>query len=202
MLRADRITAVGGYREAYRHAEDYDLWLRLSEVGEIDNLSDIVLDYRVHAGSVTGRHFHIQAVSTALARVAAEARQRGGPDPTPAGGWSGADIVQELSRLDLTEPTRLRALLHYWRVVMLNGGFLDPDTLPEFKRILPALAQWASGDSERKALAYALLRAAAQARRRQELGMALHCTALAVASSPVWTTGELLRRWRTHHAVQ
>jgi hypothetical protein len=97
---------------------------------------------------------------------------------------------------------RLQALLHYWRIVMLNGGFLDPGALPEFKRILPVLVQMASGDSERMALAYALLRAAAQARRRQKFGLALHCAALAVAASPVCTTGELLRRWGPHHAAQ
>ena len=194
MLRADGMMAVGGYRDAYVHAEDYDLWLRLCEVGEIDNLNDIVLDYRVHGASVTGRHFHEQAVATALARVAAEVRQRGGSDPTPSAGWPVADIVQALAPLNLTEAMRLQATLHYWRAVMLNGGFLDPGILPTFKRILPTLVQWASGPTERKALAFALLRAAEQARRRRELGLALHCAACAAAASPVSTAGESLLR--------
>src|SRR5207245_1926293 len=30
MMRRADVAAVGGYRAAYRHAEDYDLWLRIS----------------------------------------------------------------------------------------------------------------------------------------------------------------------------
>jgi hypothetical protein len=34
MMRRSAVIAAGGYREAFRHAEDYDLWLRLSECHE------------------------------------------------------------------------------------------------------------------------------------------------------------------------
>jgi hypothetical protein len=30
-IRRDLLESVGGYRAAYRHCEDYDLWLRLAE---------------------------------------------------------------------------------------------------------------------------------------------------------------------------
>lgn len=38
MMRRDVVQAVGGYRESFRHAEDYDLWLRLAEKHELANL--------------------------------------------------------------------------------------------------------------------------------------------------------------------
>jgi hypothetical protein len=46
MFRRDALEAAGGYREAFRYCEDYDLFLRLSRVADIDNLPDCLLQYR------------------------------------------------------------------------------------------------------------------------------------------------------------
>lgn len=54
MMRRDllrRLDAV--YRDDFADAEDYDLWSRLLEISAGDNLPEILLDYRVHAQSVT-----------------------------------------------------------------------------------------------------------------------------------------------------
>lgn len=54
MLRRDLLSRLGdGYRDEYVDAEDYDLWNRLLEITRGDNLPEILLDYRVHAQSVT-----------------------------------------------------------------------------------------------------------------------------------------------------
>jgi len=53
MMRAKAIAEIGGYREEFRDAEDFDLWLRLSEVGKLANLSESLLLYRLHSGSVS-----------------------------------------------------------------------------------------------------------------------------------------------------
>ena len=81
MFRRKPVLEVGGYRDKYRHAEDYDLWLRLSSRGEIDNLPDIVLKFRRHGESVTDRHAKIQAISTALALESYHAQTFDRPDP-------------------------------------------------------------------------------------------------------------------------
>ncbi|MCI5115354.1 MAG: glycosyltransferase family 2 protein [Candidatus Electrothrix sp. AW1] len=41
------------YRDDFAHAEDFDLWTRLLKEIEGDNLSETLLDYRVHNQSVT-----------------------------------------------------------------------------------------------------------------------------------------------------
>lgn len=41
------------YDEAYRNAEDYDLWIRMFPHGRAVNLPEVLLDYRVHPTSVT-----------------------------------------------------------------------------------------------------------------------------------------------------
>lgn len=52
MIRADAFRRVNGYRSQYQWVEDHDLWLRLSQVGELNNLEDVVICYRQHATSV------------------------------------------------------------------------------------------------------------------------------------------------------
>lgn len=53
MMRRKAVLAVGGYREEMMPAEDYDLWLRMGECGQLANLPDIVLRYRMHDASVS-----------------------------------------------------------------------------------------------------------------------------------------------------
>jgi glycosyltransferase involved in cell wall biosynthesis len=52
MLRANAVRKLGGYREDLVTGQDYDLFLRLGEIGRIGNLSEVLLCYRLHLGSV------------------------------------------------------------------------------------------------------------------------------------------------------
>ena len=70
---------VGGYRLA--DAEDYDLWLRISERWQLASVPDPVLEYRHHPGQVSLVRARDQALATLAARVAAERRRAGGRDP-------------------------------------------------------------------------------------------------------------------------
>ncbi len=76
MLRRADVLQVGGYRPHVQYAEDVDLWLRLGESGRLANIPDVLLNYRVHPGSLcTTRH-----VQQALAceRAVREAYERRG----------------------------------------------------------------------------------------------------------------------------
>ena len=55
MFRKDVIEAVGGYRAVAGRYEDFDLWLRVASIADMDNIDETLLDYRVHAGQVTAR---------------------------------------------------------------------------------------------------------------------------------------------------
>lgn len=81
MLRTEMVRAVGGYRQGFFAAEDFDLWLRLSEVGEVANLQRELVRYRVHHGSVSARRALEQLLSTRLAQRSAELRRAKQPDP-------------------------------------------------------------------------------------------------------------------------
>jgi glycosyltransferase involved in cell wall biosynthesis len=47
-MRAAALLAIGGYRAEYEPAEDFDLFLRLAEVGQLANLPAIAHEYRMH----------------------------------------------------------------------------------------------------------------------------------------------------------
>jgi glycosyltransferase involved in cell wall biosynthesis len=71
LMRRSAFEAVGGYRAAFVHAEDYDLWLRIVRSHEIANLPDILGRYRIHPDNASHRNLARQAVSVAAARAAA-----------------------------------------------------------------------------------------------------------------------------------
>ena len=56
MFLTDKFIDVGSYREAHPYIEDWDLWLRLSKVGEIYNLDTPTVGYRLHANQSTKIH--------------------------------------------------------------------------------------------------------------------------------------------------
>lgn len=53
MIRTQALHEIGGYREKFRNSLDYDLWLRLSEIGRIENIPRDLLLYRRHAAQIS-----------------------------------------------------------------------------------------------------------------------------------------------------
>lgn len=52
------------YSEEFLHAEDYDLWTRISQVSEINNLPQILLKYRLNPLGVSSRFKDIQIANS------------------------------------------------------------------------------------------------------------------------------------------
>ncbi|MFM7028772.1 MAG: glycosyltransferase [Chakrabartia sp.] len=82
MFRRALILSVGGYRRAYWHCEDYDLWLRLAPVTRLCSLPEPLLKYRYSQAQVSARNIVRQQIGVAAARLAFLARAAGRPDPT------------------------------------------------------------------------------------------------------------------------
>lgn len=84
MARRSSIEGIHGYRHAY-HAEDTDLYWRLQEIGELQNMETVVGEYRMHAQSITGASVlngRILALSSQLAGISALRRRANRPDLT------------------------------------------------------------------------------------------------------------------------
>lgn len=116
MGRTELFRKAGGYRSYYRYCEDYDLWLRLSQLTELDNLTDALLFYRMHEANITSKHATLQIFGTFIAQGVHLIALRTGRDITDELGPPGAET---LVKLPLTEAERkglyLRLLPMYFR---------------------------------------------------------------------------------------
>jgi glycosyltransferase involved in cell wall biosynthesis len=82
LMRASVIHSVGGYREDYVPAEDYDLWLRLLPGGRIAKLPDRLYRYRVHGDQSSAARRAAQLERVISAKL--EYLRRTYPLPHPA----------------------------------------------------------------------------------------------------------------------
>ena len=73
MMRRSALDAVGGYRDEFRNAEDYDLWLRIRHEGRLLNLAEPLTRYRVSPHGATLGRLREQRRFALLARAAADA---------------------------------------------------------------------------------------------------------------------------------
>ena len=82
MYRKHIVQEVGGYHAAFRHCEDYDLWLRLASETKMANIPERLLCYRHYPQQVSKTHVTEQSVGAAVSYEAWRARQAGRSDPT------------------------------------------------------------------------------------------------------------------------
>lgn len=81
MCRTDAMRAIDGYNE-YRSSADFDLFLRLAEIGKLANLpGEPVVFVRTHRQSISAKRRQEQIALAA--RFANDARQRRGLEPLP-----------------------------------------------------------------------------------------------------------------------
>ena len=154
MMRCDTVRAVGGYRAAYRYAEDYDLWLRLAERCRLANLSDRLLLYRQHAEKLSFNHPTEQALATSIAQLAARCRRDGKPDPT-----EGLEALapQDLDRFNLTPRERAGILLDLAHAILANDlPMAKPGTARRASELV-ALADVPAADGARLVRAMLML---------------------------------------------
>jgi hypothetical protein len=127
MMRTNVVREAGGYRAAFRHCEDYDLWLRLSERTKLCSLPERLLLYRHSPAQVSNRHIVAQQVGAAIAFAAHLEREAGRPDPT-----EGLETLPPIGELDalfgregVTRAIREKVAkgIVYSRVALRGEGF-------------------------------------------------------------------------------
>ncbi|WP_395686627.1 glycosyltransferase family 2 protein [Caenimonas koreensis] len=91
---------AGGYRAAFPVAQDIDLWLRLSEIGQCFGHADVGYEARMEMGSISAHRRVEQFECAALAIECARHRRRGESD----------EGVLNATRIALPRPARNRKL--------------------------------------------------------------------------------------------
>jgi len=75
IMRRSVIQRVGSYNPEALHAEDYDLWSRMSFETQIANLPEVLVRLRVHTGSISSRYSErqeqtvVQVARSAISKV-------------------------------------------------------------------------------------------------------------------------------------
>ncbi len=83
MIRRSAIEKIGGYRDFL--PEDWDLWVRLREVGLIKNLKHTVLSYRIHPEQLSREKMYVQNLARQLVAASYFARDLGIKDSPELG---------------------------------------------------------------------------------------------------------------------
>jgi len=80
MMRRESVLAVGGYRLAFTVSQDFDLWLRLTEHFGLDNLPDILYEWRLNPAGVYSTRRIEQMMFSSIALAFTHERQLSGKD--------------------------------------------------------------------------------------------------------------------------
>jgi len=80
LARRKAIEDVGGYRENFRYAADYDLFLRLSDKHIISNIPECLIRWRIIERGITIQHHILQRTYADIAREFAFERRKKGYD--------------------------------------------------------------------------------------------------------------------------
>lgn len=164
-FRRNVISGLGGYRTQFNHAEDYDLWLRVSEHHLLGNVPEALVDYRWHGRQVSRRHRYDQHLAARLSRLSARARRQGLPDPLE--GLHTLSLT-DLDRFDIPTRERTKLSLELTEAALRSfeatgqKGYLtkaersllfQPSSEPQAEQLLSVLARllWKAGE-RRKAL--------------------------------------------------
>jgi Glycosyl transferase family 2 len=158
LMGRDVVQAIGGYRAAFRHAEDYDLWLRTMEQMPMANLAQALVAYRQSPSQVSYRHVVEQRINAAVAFEAGEERRAGRPDPT-----QGLAQLPPIAKLDalFRRPVSRRIAKRVVPDLLYSSEFL---TGAHFPMLLDYIAQvGASADTRRTLLRLIKMRQFARA---------------------------------------
>jgi glycosyltransferase involved in cell wall biosynthesis len=112
MFRREQALQIGGYREQFPCASDYDFLWRMTEAGGAVNLEEVLYHYRYTSGSISARRAADQACVYRVAQMLAATRQRGQPEDIPAA-LAGGQVASDT----------IRAALKQADHVMLAGNF-------------------------------------------------------------------------------
>lgn len=138
-IRTDILRHVGGYRQKFKNSLDYDLWLRIAEIGKIDNIPQDLLLYRRHASQVSASgNAHRQTIYSVGAATDFFLRKYGYQNlQTRLEELSNDDLAEKMILIYQSAPDRsdLRALnRHAIRLLRYARG-ISPDVRESLWRV-------------------------------------------------------------------
>lgn len=137
MLRREALLVAGGYRDAFQAGQDYDLWLRLAERGDLDNLPGVWYRWRLSREGVYTTRRAAQLRYAGIARMFAWQRARTGADSYDALAACDGD----LERFASTYP-HAAALCAWWAELLYRAGGNSGEVRRLFRRAVAGGVWW------------------------------------------------------------
>jgi hypothetical protein len=137
MFRRSAYEAVGGYRAAFRVAQDLDLWLRLAEVGKCLGISDIHYQASWRLGAISHLRRQEQVRTTAILLECARARRAGVSDAEILALWE-QECVATRERATASNAGLEDARFYYF----VAGALRSRDLRKARSYYLQALQRW------------------------------------------------------------
>ncbi len=81
LFRKNLLKGLGGYRPAFRQAQDVDLWLRMAEHSELANLPEYLYRWRLRPDGIGAKKWENQRDYGELSRLCAKQRRMGKKEP-------------------------------------------------------------------------------------------------------------------------
>lgn len=117
MFRRETVLRLGGYREALTGAEDYDLWARLSQQADVENLPAPLIALRQHPHQSTRRRLE-QRILAEIGCHWLHRRRLEGPEPS-------FDVAAQLDRAGLAAIGMTQAEISAGIVARALGAAID-----------------------------------------------------------------------------
>lgn len=83
-FKLETVQKIGGYRKRIKRSQDRDLWLRLSEQGQLKCLKEPLVKIRKHKGQISCEYRKIQIIDSRIAGTSYWLRSLGYVDPVEA----------------------------------------------------------------------------------------------------------------------
>jgi glycosyltransferase involved in cell wall biosynthesis len=116
LFSREAVLSVGGYRAEDFPAEDLSLWLRMSRVGKLVSVPQLLLKYQLGTSSVSGQHR-----SLIVKRTSELLQQIGVEDAAIKSGFQRVDEILDIySELNLGKERQLLFLMELSRVLKIS----------------------------------------------------------------------------------
>ncbi len=94
MIRTKKLSEIGFFDPNHKYCEDYDFWARASHITKLANLSEPLIEYRIHPTSMTFENSEAQQVNAMAVALREESR------------LLGRQVDQEIARIYLIPSKR------------------------------------------------------------------------------------------------
>jgi hypothetical protein len=122
LLQKEAFVRAGGYRDAFSPAEDYDLWLRVTNYVQCANLEQVVLKYRMHPQQVSFRRKRQQTLGILAAQRSATMRKALQTDPFDSVKVITPDILTDLGISETSQEQAFVSESQAWIRHMILAG--------------------------------------------------------------------------------